>query len=271
MKKLNTILVLVYVIIIILLLLGKCQCHCGDHHNEERDSTPIRHEERKPDPIRQGDSIPSKVPIKEKFQADVVMCIDCTGSMSSIINTIKNNALSFYPDLKQKCISKGKVITSMRIKVIGFRDVSDAVAFEKSPFYDLPTEENAFKNFVSHLKADGGGDGPELGYDALAQALCADWRRAGNVHQIVILWTDNASHSLSRKFSTLQSMGELTAYWKEKMSPEGKRLILFAPNESSWGKIESTWDKTTRHDVGVGRGLSDVDYEEILNTLSENI
>ena len=91
MKALKTILISVYVIIIILLLLSLLRC---------RNDVP-----------QHTDIIPKPV-IKEKFKADVVMCIDCTSSMNNIINTIKNNALTFYPDLKQRCISQGKEITS---------------------------------------------------------------------------------------------------------------------------------------------------------------
>lgn len=252
MKKLKLILLLVYVIIIILLLLSRCQC---DGHNEF---------------VSDEDSIPTKIPIKEKFNADVVMCIDCTGSMEHIISTIKNNAISFYPDLKGKCLSKGKQITSMRIMVIGFRD-HDTQAIERSDFFEMPDNEKGFKEFVSSLSARGGGSAPELGYDALAKAICSDWRNSKDVHQIVILWTDAPSHPLSGTFGTTSSIGELQSHWREKMNPKGKRLILFAPNDNTWTNIETIFDNTSRHDVNAGKGLTDVDYDEIINTLSETI
>ena len=70
MKGLKVILVSTYIIIIILLLLSLKRCDDNTH---------------------------SSVVIKEKFNAEVVMCIDCTSSMSSLIGTIKRNALNFYP------------------------------------------------------------------------------------------------------------------------------------------------------------------------------
>ena len=250
MKALKTILVSVYVIIIILLLLSLLRCG-----NEVAQHTDI---------------IPKPV-IKEKVKADVVMCIDCTSSMNNIINTIKNNALTFYPDLKQRCISQGKEITSMRIRVIGFRDVKDVTPFEKSNFYNLPNCKDDFKDFVSHLSPAGGGDAPEHGYDALAMAINSDWKNENDVHQIIILWTDNASHPLSGINGVPLSLDELTSQWNEKMSNKGKRLILFAPPDASWTLLENTWSNTTRHNVSTGGALSDVDYEDILNTLSESI
>jgi len=260
MKKLKIILAAVYVIIIILLLLSFIKC---DHKSSIVTSPNA--------PIHRPDSIPEKIVIKEKFKADVVMCIDCTISMYNIINTIKNNALTFYPDLKQKCISQGKEITSMRIRVIGFRDFSDTPTFETSPFYDIPSKEADFKKFVENLSAKGGGDFPERGYDALAMAVNSDWSRSEDIHQIIILWTDDSSHPLSGLNGVPPTIEQLKSLWKSKMSQKGKRLILFAPADDSWVSIEHDWDKTSRHDVNTGGGLSDVDYEEILKTLSETI
>ena len=262
MKFLKVLLVSIYVIIILLLLLSlvKCEHKCSSDPQTIRCDTVVQ----------ERDTIPQKVVIKEKFKADVVMCIDCTGSMGSIINTIKNNALTFYSDLKERCISHGKEITSMRIKVIGFRDLEDSSPFEESVFYAIPEEKDVFCSFVSRLRPIGGGDGPERGYDALAMAMHSDWTEDKDVHQIIILWTDEASHPLNGKFGG-PGMEELTTRWKNKMNQKGKRLILFVPEVFSWNQLVETWDKTTRHDVSTGGGLSDVDYDDIINTLSENI
>ena len=75
MKRLKIILVLTYIVIIILLLLSLLRC-------------------------QKSPTDPGPVVIKEKFNADVVMCIDCTSSMYHLIGTIKKNALNFYPDIK---------------------------------------------------------------------------------------------------------------------------------------------------------------------------
>jgi len=201
--------------------------------------------------------------VKETFNADVVMCIDCTNSMSGIIGTIKNHASNFYSDIKRKSIENGKKILSMRIKVIGFRDLSDMQPFKTSAFFTMPEQESAFKSFISNLRADGGGDSPERGYDALSMAMQSNWSTADNTRQVIILWTDAPSHPLS---ST--SFEELTSSWNSKPN---KRLILFAPSYPSWNNLEHKWENTVRRDVNSGGGLTDVDYDEIIKTLSESI
>lgn len=242
MKFLKCVLVSVYVIIVILLLL--CFEKCGNRTN--------------------------KAILKEKFQADVIMCIDCTQSMDNIINTIKMNAINFYPDLKKRCVSHGKEILSMRIKVIAFRDFGDLKPFETSIFFDMPEQESQFRSYVTNLHPYGGGDDPERGYDALGMAIESEWNMTENAHQVIILWTDNASHPL-QPTSKYKSVEEMSTAWKSKMGKNGKRLIIFAPNHPTWTFLEQNWDKTIRHDVNFGKGLTDIDYEEMLKTLSESI
>lgn len=256
-QSLKTTLIATYVILIILLLLSLVKCN----------NTPTSGGDT--DEMEESDvELP---PIKETFEAEVVMCIDCTGSMESILNTVKSNALSFYPDMKKKCLEYGKEITSMRIKVIGFRDIEDSAPFEISSVFNMPDESRSFKSFVSGLKADGGGDNPERGYDALALAMSSDWTRGDNIHQVIILWTDAASHPLAAVVPSISTFDALADKWNNKMSSRGKRLILFAPADDSWDAITRSLSNSVRHDVNFGAGLSDLDYDTILKALSESI
>lgn len=246
MKSLKITLVGTYVVLIILLLLGLVKC------DDPEKTTPIP-------------------PIQETFKADVIFCIDCTGSMGSMLSTIKENALSFYSDMKEKCLVYGKEITSMRIKVIAFRDITDTHAYEESPFYLMPVQAYTFNAFVSNLSANGGGDTPEIAYDALGLAINSSWINESDVHQVIILWTDAPSHPLTSTVPGPVSFQQMTSDWITKMNSQGKRLILFAPEDPSWLSITDSWDKIVRHDVSLGSGLSDLDYEEIIRALSESI
>lgn len=248
-------------LIILLLLLRNCD---NKHHRDDWDDDDEEEEV--------VDSIPTPpVKIKETFKADVVMCIDITGSMESIINTIKNNATTFYSDIKSRCLKVGKDVKDMRIKVIGFRDYGGTdSAFEQSAFFHLPSEDSAFRSFVAGLRASGGGDGPEIGYDALAHAMKSGWSGDDNTHQIIILWTDAASHPVGRAPELAKDYGELTSMWN-KMSKRGKRLILFAPKHETWQKLANEWDNVALHEKKSGGGLTDTDYDEILRALSESM
>ena len=271
MKGLKIILVSTYIIIIILLLLSLKKCNGQSTSSRpEEESTTVKEDTEtvkvNPEPAKK-----EAVKIREKFNADVVLCIDCTGSMSSLIGTIKNNALNFYPDMKRRCESQGKEIMSMRIKVIGFRDITDNVPFEVSEFFRIPEQEENFKSFVSNLRNIGGGDDPERAYDAISLALLSNWSTLKDARKVIILWTDAASHPLSGRIPEARNFKEMTELWNTRLRGNNKRLILFSPSHSTWKTIESKWSNTTRHDVRVGGGLTDVDYDEILKTLSESI
>lgn len=251
MKSLKATLVATYIVLIILLLLTLLKCE-GQKVNDAKDPQKPRET-----PV-----------IKETFKADVVMCIDWTGSMEGLLNTIKENALSFYPDMKEKCLSYGKEITSMRISVIGFGDLSDSLPYEQSPFFNMPDQEEEFRNFVLQMKMTNGGDRDEIGYDALGLAMSSDWLTGEDVHQVIVLWTDAPSHPLSPSVPGPRSLDEMKDLWYTKMNQEGKRLILFSPGET-WSPLTGMLDKSVRHDVS--SGFSDEDYEEIIRALSESI
>lgn len=284
MRGLKTILIVTYVVIIILLLLSLIKCDGKTNKDvqkvtdtvivERKDTVIVRDTIREPqEPVEEKrDTIVDgkKIEIKETFEADVVMCIDCTGSMSSIINTIKSNAMNFYPDVKSRCIRQGKDVYDMRIKIIGFRDYSDGTPLEESPFFNIPEKKTALYSFLARLTAVGGGDEPEIGHDALARAFKVNWNRGRNVRQVVLLWTDASSHNMKGTGSIGASVSGLKRIWG-RMNAAGKRLIIFAPKGNSWESVARSLDKAVRRDVNAGRGLSDVDYEEIIKAVSDTM
>ena len=56
---------------------------------------------------------------------DLVFCIDGTGSMSGIIDNLKRHAKRFQNELTEALVEANTNITSLRIKVITFRDYAD--------------------------------------------------------------------------------------------------------------------------------------------------
>lgn len=103
--------------------------------------------------------------------------IDVTGSMGHIINMVKKNALNLYEDVYNNMKAKQKVISKMRIRVIAFRDylADGADAMLVSNFFDMPEQSEQLKQCVELLKAEGGGDVPEDGLEALAYAIKSKW------------------------------------------------------------------------------------------------
>lgn len=214
---------------------------------------------------------------------DVVMCIDATGSMSGIINTVKENAISFYDAFNDKCIDNGIQLSGLNNKVIAFRDknvdLGDSwtpVWWEESEYYALPEQKEEFDSFVSNLYADGGGDEPESSLEALMGAFEALENAIddGYHRQVVILWTD-ANYLQGEEYTDLVPE-DVLAKWNTLSS--GRRLILFAPdpieewfgegyNGGSWGVFDK--EKNVIRSSNVSASFYDFDY--ILDSIIEEL
>ncbi|WP_204354828.1 vWA domain-containing protein [Mycolicibacterium llatzerense] len=219
------------------------------------------------------------------YSVDIVLCIDQTGSMHSIIDRVKTNALSFSDDLRRTLDEKDKHIDSLRVRVIGFRDYkySDHAPMEVSEFFALPDENAKFSAFVSGLTAAGGGDEPESGLEALALAINSKWTSTSTKsRQLIVVWTDASADPLEKNSaappsgyptSIPKNLDELTDWWEGQshMNHSAKRLIIYAPDAAGWSEIGASWDKTVHFPSKAGDGLSDHEYGEILDSIANSV
>lgn len=220
------------------------------------------------------------------YNVDVCLCIDKTGSMSPIINTVKRNALNLYDDITSALREKGKYISKFRVRVIWFGDyLADKEPMLISDFLTLPDDLDQFQKLVNGIKADGGGDEPEDGLEALAYAIRSEWCETGyGKRHIIALFTDAPAHELGfgRKASTYppsgmpKDFGELSAMWGDEEDPgemdyRSKRLLLFTPDVTFWHTISQNWENTVMRPAAAATGLKDVTYQAMLNTISNSI
>lgn len=226
------------------------------------------------------------------YKVDIVMCIDITGSMQGCIDTVKQRALQFWPDLQAACKAASKNVSDVRVKVIGYRDfeADGSAAVEESRYFNLSDQGSEdpeeYKQFVNSLVADGGGDEPENSLEALALAMQSDWVRTGDKQRhVIVLFTDASAHKLEEANRSNPdypenmpaSLDELTDIWmakssgqqggKSKLKPSAKRLVVFAPQVYPWPEIYEAWDQVIYNPSEAGTGLDDVSYEDIINTI----
>jgi hypothetical protein len=220
-----------------------------------------------------------------KYNVDIVMCIDATGSMGSLIERVKESALRFHDDLQRKLSEKDKNVDVLRVKVIPFRDYycDGDKAMSISPFFELPKDASAFSSFVSPIKADGGGDEPENGLEALALAIKSDWSTTGDRRrQIIVIWTDASAHKLEHNSGAKpgnyptdlpKNLDELTDWWEGQtyMSSSAKRLILFTPDAYPWTDIATHWKLVVQLTSKAGDGLEEIEYSTILDTIVNSV
>ncbi len=112
-------------------------------------------------------------------RADIVFCIDVTGSMTNEIAGVRDSVLAFVDYL----LGKG---FDVRLGGVAFRD-------EVVDTFALTRDAHAFHDWVSALDAEGGDDAPENDLDAIYTAVGFDWRSSGTQRVIVVL-TDAPTH-----------------------------------------------------------------------------
>ena len=227
---------------------------------------------------------PPPAPRGLTYAVDIVFCIDVTGSMTPILDQVKANALRFYSDVQSNLTAKGKTIDELRVRVVAFRDIvaDGEAALQESPFFELPAEEAGFSNFVNGLFAEGGGDAPESGVEAVALAMTSPWTTRGDRRrQVIVVWTDQPAHPLDASALPPAFAGRvpadfsaLTDLWEDPQGPLGsssKRLILFAPDGPGWSDISSVWENVVHNPSQAGAVLSDVDYGTIIDSIGNSV
>ena len=219
------------------------------------------------------------------YTVDIVMVIDATSSMKHLIDQVKNNALRFYNDLKGVMEAKSKSIDQLRVKAITFRDfwADGDKALISSRFFSLPADQAEFADWIGRIRAVGGGDLPENGLEALAAAIGSEWTSFGDKKRhIIVLWTDASTHSLEKGRSEKpryypanmpKDLNDLTDLWEDNpaLTPSNKRLILYAPDKPAWSDISTHWSNTIQYPSTAGFGLSNLDYNTILDAIANSV
>ena len=222
-----------------------------------------------------------------KYNVDIVMCIDATGSMGPLIKMVKENALNFQNDFTAKLEEKSKTVNEVRVKVIAFRDylADGEKAILMSDFLTLPDQSAQFNAMVNGIEPTGGGDDPEDGLEALAYAIKSKWNKGeGKKRHVIVVWTDDATHDLGFGKSApnypakmAKDFNELSEWWGVGQTPnavmdrKSKRLVIYAPPKESWMTIASTWDNAILVPSAAGNGLDEKTYEEILEVICGSV
>jgi hypothetical protein len=223
-----------------------------------------------------------------KYNIDIVFCIDVTGSMTPVIDLVKENVRKFPKDLRETCAVKEKIVNTLRIRTIAFRDFgNDSDALNASDFFvvEPSTELAKFESFVNGLVASGGGDEPESALEALAIAQGSNWTHEGDKQRhVIVMFTDASAHKLESRVGEVpgmyreqvpSSLDGLTDRWDGnqavRLKKLARRLVIFGPDAYPWNVIGDAWGQTIWLPSQAGKGLEDVEYKAILEVVANTI
>lgn len=221
------------------------------------------------------------------YAVDLVFVIDITGSMKPVLDQVKAGAMGFHDHLLRVMGAKDKHVSSLRVRVVAYRDYLDNAAdgLFHTPFMSLPEEGHVFSNYVAGLHPDGGGDEPESGLEGLAVACLSDWERGlDRRRHVVVLFTDASAHPLEAARARAvpgyptglpATFDELTDMWDD---PQGaamefaaKRLLLYAPDVYPWNVISANWDNVLHFPSRAGAGLNEVQFGQIVDAIAGSV
>lgn len=124
-----------------------------------------------------------KVPTAEKITIDFVFVLDKTGTMQKYIDAIKLNIINFTKSLLKRNID-------YRVGLILYSDEVEKIYQPTKNVYD-------FLNWISGVRAYGGGDEKENALEALAATTKIDYRREAT--RIAVLITDAPYHQVGEQ------------------------------------------------------------------------
>ena len=217
------------------------------------------------------------------FRVDVVMCIDATNDMNLFIRKLKVVAKDFYQMLVTEMAEYDRTVDTLRVKVIVFRDYRwENEPMVETKFFELPTENEAFVEFINTIEQRGGGDPSENALEAIALALKSDWTTLPSRRRhAVMVFTDAPALAFGKRkdcpnypAGMPKSLDELRAWWEgtdenfvSAYQPKAGRLIVFAPNEEPWREMQE-WDRYWHVPVESFLGLDDVEMNEVISMLA---
>lgn len=245
-----------------------------------------------------------------KYDVDIVMCIDATGSMKPLLEMVKEQAKNLYRDIQNRMQEKDKYIDDFRVRIIAFRDyIADMDnAMLVTDFYRLPDDVDVFDQLIDSIMWKGGGDNPEDGLEALGYAIKSKWneQKGNKRRQIIVVWTDAGTHELgfggnprnipydikrinkhtqeeteawilkNYPSNMAKNFAELSQWWGCGQMPgfmdnDAKRLLIYAPSKAYWTTIAENWDNALLFESEAGKGLDKLSYDEILDAIAGSI
>jgi len=129
--------------------------------------------------------------------SDILFLQDATGSQQPYVDQTRDS----IGDIVDALVRSGKWSPDcLRVGVVAFRDhppqentwITQMYPDSKTPTFT--TDIGGVMDYLTNLKAEGGGDGPEAQCDALSSVLEAEWKEGAT--QVVVLITDAPPHGI---------------------------------------------------------------------------
>ena len=208
--------------------------------------------------------------------ADIVFCIDASGSMKPCIDAVRNNIEKLLEGLQ----SDMQTTWDVRFDFLAFHDSKDGVHWYKSVgLPTMPLFEAIYKNgdkgklFTKDLAAFKAGlngievEGEEEQLLALDIAMDFPWRPSDGCHRVVVLLTDESVETGVCVDEQKKQIDTLIA----KVMDKRIKLFIIAPESDGFYRLSSA-DRCEYDDSGSEQGgLRNVDFSMMMSAIGKSV
>lgn len=165
---------------------------------------------------------------KTKAVADVVFCFDCTGSMASCIDHVKEYANAFVTGLN----ADQNTVIDWRMRAVGYGDLEIGEQMQLGNEFVSTVPE--FQAQLAGIKMCYGGDADESTLDAIVTtALTTKWRKA---HKIIVVFTDAKTKPLHPSTKTTFAVNGMEDL-KARLAEAHIKLFLWGPADPNYKEL----------------------------------
>jgi len=214
---------------------------------------------------------------KEETNADVVFCIDATGSMDSCFDGIKDHLNSFLEGLQ----SAAKV--DFRLRLIAYRDLHDPDC--QTPWFEgeFTSSAEEFSSQLSAIDPKGGGDDAESTLDALFRAIHSKWRER-DAHKTIVLVTDDDTHPTLHESTYSRPDNNISRVIQDFQELDNGMLFMVTPKyplyeefergarNARQNRVEAIWyAEPSMDDEELHKKLEDIPWDNLLKMIGEKV
>lgn len=208
---------------------------------------------------------------KVKGVADIVFLVDTTGSMKPCIDQLKKSIAQFCQKL-----SSGNQAVDWRARVVGFRDrEADGSQWIVGTDHTFVSTASELEDQLNVLSAEGGGDDPESGLDALwVVAHDTQWRQLGYAHRVIVVLTDQPPKNPMHPATVPSGQANDVLAVCEYLATNRIKVLVWAPYCEEWdlvGKIPRSQFNDVAKDTDTYEGLRNVQFPEVYETIARTV
>lgn len=209
---------------------------------------------------------------KIRTQADIVFCIDATGSMEPCIDGVIDHLYDFVDGLQ----SAANV--DFRLRLIAFRDRHDPDCGTPWHIEEFTSSTEEFKDQLGQVVATGGGDDPESTLDALYLAIHSRWR-SSRTHKTIVLLTDDDTHLTLHPSTYARPDNDIRRVIQDFQTLRHVMLFMVVPEYPAYRQLERAMKDADRKIIASFvppdderyQGLAAVQWGPLMSVLGQTV